>query len=75
MKITDKEMEVLNHRGKKITPKEVRVINKLEDKISVEEKCINCGGSIIGDMGIIMCEDCGFMFSIEDYIENRFKQA
>ena len=41
-------------------------LNKLEDKISVEEKCINCGGSIIGDMGIIMCQDCGSMFNIED---------
>ena len=69
MKITDKEKEALNHRGKKITPQEVRVINKLEDKRSVEEKCINCGGSIIGDMGIIMCQDCGSMYNIDDYIE------
>lgn len=69
MKITDKEREALNHRGKKITPQEVRVLNKLEDKIAAEEKCINCGGSINGDMSIIMCQDCGSMFDIEDYIE------
>lgn len=69
MKITDKEREALNHRGKKITPQEVKVLNKLEDKISAEEKCINCGGSIIEDMGIIMCQDCGSMYNIDDYIE------
>ncbi len=68
-KLTKKEEEILKKDFFELRDTELDIYIGIEDDIEMEP-CHCCGGNIVCcNIGSFLCQDCGAVYSIEDYIE------